>query len=63
MKADILIHESFEVADKENRTPVVLLHDVFECTESEFDKIRSDYESRSGKYGMNNSSLDHCWYW
>lgn len=62
MKADIKIHETFENADKYSRVAKVILHEVFECSWTEFNKIRSDYESGRGKYGIKNKGLDHCWY-
>ena len=43
-----------------NNLPKVILKEIRECTESEFYAILAQYERREGKYGMNNTSLDHC---
>ncbi len=58
MFLSIQIHQKWSEAGK--NVPKVILHEVRECSEQEFNKIRSDYESGRGKYGMKNTSLDHC---
>lgn len=61
MKVYIKLHEK-ETKENYYKEQKVVLEEVRECSEEEFQKIRSEYESRSGKYGMKNTSLDHCWY-
>jgi hypothetical protein len=58
MYLSIKIHQSWKEAG--NNVPEPILHEIRPCTEREFDQIRAQYERREGKYGMNNSSLDHC---
>lgn len=62
MKTFIVLHESWKEAEKNNRVPIEILKESIETTEEEHFKIRAEYESRTGKYGMTNPSLDLCWW-
>ena len=58
----IKIHEKMGVMDTENRTPNIIKELVRQTTDSEHSKLQAQYNSKSGEYGMNNSSLDMCWH-
>ena len=62
MKAIVRIHETWEQAINNNRTPRVILKLDKKMTWKQFNKIHSNYENKIGKYGMNNPSLDKCWF-
>lgn len=62
MKTYIILHEPMKVMDTEARVPCVTLREGIETTEQQHAEIRNQYESRAGKYGMTNPSLDLCWW-